>query len=391
MDSYPTPSRFPKIAPFLGAAIVVLAACLPGNNLSVSRAPGEIVPMQERSTPAPVLSPTGTQAKACTDIPETFYDRGVRFFLLSDDQVQLWAGLEGETRLRVQYRFPDPIRANVRFYPPGFPAISRDGYWVTVVENRKTGDNYIGCIELAATEMVPLVNWRDSIYEAVISPDGTRVAFIANEHEETHVYVMGSNTYNMKRLTQYSAPRCFLAWSPDSTRITYQEECDPVSISEIGPKVYVAILDSSNNAKMMQLTGSGYALSWSPDGEWLLWQPFPLYGGEYGPARLSRLNAAGEIVEEIASGLGSRAGMWSPDSRKLAAIDGGNIVTWDIESGAIVTTPLEIPDLVISAPTKWLCDGRLLFSGYRESSGYQSRRWFTVNADGTHLIEYDAP
>jgi hypothetical protein len=58
------------------------------------------------------------------------------------------------------------------------------------------------------------------------SPDGTRIAFLANtdiEPDHTDVFVMSGSGANLKRLTHDSVEKVSLFWSPDSSQIGFAE------------------------------------------------------------------------------------------------------------------------------------------------------------------------
>ncbi len=329
------------------------------------------------------------------------------FTVLSDDQTRLLAAYEGEMNLQTLYQFSaSSSRAQVVFHPAGFPVISRDGVWVTVVEDEDLRTHIMSIPLVGPNESTAILNWPGCQSAATISPDGKRVAFLSIESKcdrhstvpPMHVYVMDSDGQNVKRITTEAVDRCFLTWSPNSMQIAYQEICDPAASSPW--QVYVVTLEPFNTPRQMtQITASGALVggassAWSPDGEWLQW--VTMYNGSFGNHRLSRLDAEGKLIAEIVSALPGK-GLWAADSKRLAHMTRMDqltaLIIWNIESGEITT--FELPDVQPSTPQQLLPDGeRLVFAGYRlDSQGelVPGSKWFMMNIDGTNLIEFEEP
>ncbi len=384
----------------LELVVSLLSACAPINTVPSPVATSSMLPrLLETATPT---------------VPNQGQDNlswhNALFVVLSTDQTQLLAAYEGETTLRVLYRFSPPYQAQVTFYPADFPVISKDGVWVTVVEDENRVPAGIQRIPLTdPTAATTILNWPGSQFEAIISPDGKRVAFLAaekrcvayEEHGEgyscpKHVYVMDSDGNNIQRLTNNATDRCFLSWSPTNSLLAYQEVCDPAAA--VLPQVYVVTLGPDNAPRRVTqisavtgvLGAHGVGGTWSPDGKWLQW-----VANDTGPSdmyRLSRIDAEGNVTSEVPSGL-LEGGSWSPDAKKLATITSDNtLVVWDIQND--VLTRVQLQNIEAFQPQRWLADGEhLVVADFvtDDQGNLIQCHWYMTGIDGARLIRFNVP
>jgi hypothetical protein len=211
----------------------------------------------------------------------------------------------------------------------------------------------------ANDDMLPNTGqWRD----ARVSPDGTRVAFVARDSEEhdVEIYIgtvdgevaakLMSNADNDERpfwspdgskigfardrglwvmnadgtgktyLGRLPAFPAVLDWSPDGTRIAYTTYSRPS---------YLAIMraDGSDIADPLMLTGFGWP-SWSPDSSRIATtRSVQLSESEYA-SELWVVNADGTDPVLLAGGTGKHyKPVWSPTSNTIAFLRGGDIYT----------------------------------------------------------------
>jgi len=159
----------------------------------------------------------------------------------------------------------------------------------------------------------------DSEYRLAISPDGQSVAFErapAGSFFGWDIYSMNLATGETRRLTDSPEGEMSPAWSPDGTRIAYQR---------------------------MTSTPSGLAAV-----DWLV------------------INADGSAPVIVSSGAawsGEEPAAWSPDSNRIAFMDGGSIVVFSLGGPREVARFVPPTDRWFSTPV-WLPDGkRVVFAG----------------------------
>ena len=107
----------------------------------------------------------------------------------------------------------------------------------------------------------------ETVAEPVASPDGAQVIFIRRSVDkmkdtfETALWIMNADGTKQRFLVKGSGA----VWSPDGTRIAFLAEGEPG-----GPQIQVRYMDAEGAVtqvtKVMKAPGS---LRWSPDGRWI--------------------------------------------------------------------------------------------------------------------------
>lgn len=177
----------------------------------------------------------------------------------------------------------------------------------------------------------------ETIGDASVSPDGTRVAVVAGQREAPRLQIFD---VARETFTQAGSPRglpehAYLSWSPDGAQIaTVLERGDKPSM--------VAIIDLATG-QVRDLT-EGFAARWSPDGQWIA------YYSTDEECMLVRPDGTGakrawELKDSwfASKHFGWGAPVWSPDSRQLlfsvVKNDGPalDVVLLDLPSGRTTT------------------------------------------------------
>ena len=165
------------------------------------------------------------------------------------------------------------------------------------------------------------------IRDAVPSPDGKRIAFVATDK----LYVMDYPGGTPRRLTDLPGNDAQPAWSPDGQWIAF------VAWTRDGGSLYKV---SAAGGRPVQLT-TGNALyvqpAWSPDGKRVVALRSPAQtvresGGFGGPAELIWVPAAGGKATFISSALGRSGPHFTKDTTRIYLYGGGEglvSIRWD--------------------------------------------------------------
>jgi Tol biopolymer transport system component len=157
-------------------------------------------------------------------------------------------------------------------------------------------------------DIVNLTNSTGSAnYEATVSPDGMWVAFTTNRDGNTEIYVVDTNGFNPRNLTNNPTSDSAPAWSPDGTRIAF------VSDRDGNPEIYtMSAADGSGAARLTSNTFADTNPVWARDG------------------KLAYVSAQGDFSDLwIIDTTGPRAlttdekinsPVWSPDSTRIAYV-----------------------------------------------------------------------
>ncbi|MFQ5568299.1 MAG: winged helix-turn-helix domain-containing protein [Rhodothermales bacterium] len=164
---------------------------------------------------------------------------------------------------------------------------------------------------------VPLTSFRGLETSPVLSPDGSRVAFVWwGEHgNDRKVYVKLVEADSPRRLTDSPGQESSPAWSPDGHRIAYfrytSDACG----------VYVAPVTGSGEHKLADCPPyTGGMLAWSPDGKWMA---LPARIAQEEPQRIFLIStdtAEQHPLTDPAPGFDDSDPMFSPGSDRVSFI-----------------------------------------------------------------------
>ena len=92
------------------------------------------------------------------------------------------------------------------------------------------------------------------------SPDGTRIAFIADRAGDRRIFVMNADGTGLVRLTDHPAGSGAPAWSPDGHRIAF-------TVQRLGnDEIFVSNADGTELVNLTHHSADDAAAAWSPDG-----------------------------------------------------------------------------------------------------------------------------
>ena len=211
----------------------------------------------------------------------------------------------------------------------------------------------------------------NAAYGLSLSPDGSQIAYSAYKKSSWEIYVAESDGSDQFRLTENDIMNLNPVWSPDGTRIFFDESTALYAVAADGSDsrvrvvdfggapikrhfvlspdgshivfvaresqerwgTYVVNTDGSNVRRLADNTG---ALAWSPDSRRIAYPKHELRDDEYVAAGIYTVAIEGSDVREIISFSGEEVGFienisWSPDGSEIlfgttvVATDGSSV------------------------------------------------------------------
>lgn len=220
-----------------------------------------------------------------------------------------------------------------------------------------------------------------SVVDYAISPDQTRVAYIAQTDElENELWLMELASLENKKLSDCEDAVCSgVVWSPDGSRVVYERMSLLGGASGL-PTLWWIDMNTGESQPVFQDTQvSGGNPRWSPNGEWLSYSSsdgIRLYHLEDGESRV------------IKNTLGAAA-MWSPDGKSIllrdVQIKHEQFVTqlflYDLESEMLVNVaPAEGVENLLAA---WSPTGEYIAVVRRDLSIPRGDQIWLMRADGS--------
>jgi len=110
---------------------------------------------------------------------------------------------------------------------------------------------------------------REDAYDAAVSPDQSKIAFVSNSDGDAEIYVMDANGTNVQKITDNNTYDFAPAWSPDGRKLAYITWKDGSTVSDI----WIVNADGTNPVKATPKWPTGVdrsirvnSIAFSPDG-----------------------------------------------------------------------------------------------------------------------------
>ena len=163
----------------------------------------------------------------------------------------------------------------------------------------------------ALRRLVPLTSDPGREIDPAISPDGTRVAYLASGESGYDLFVRGIDGSAALRLTGDGRAKGHLAWSPSGDRLAF--------VAAEGNAAAIYILPSSGGEarKLIDLPAWSFGLDWSPDGRTLAYAD-SAPGDKPGIVLLDIETRARRPIARGAASNGDTKPVYSPDGARLA-------------------------------------------------------------------------
>ena len=177
---------------------------------------------------------------------------------------------------------------------------------------------------------------RGSVGSAVLSPDGTHLAFTG---DRPGVWIVGTNGRGLRRLTRRAYDPA--GWSPDGKALAL--------VRSVGDVAGVLVVRPLHGTARALTWGEFEEIEWSTDGRWIA------YADDADSLRTSLwvVRPNGRNRHRIARDVGSFS--WSPDGKSLAYTNASDVVVVGLDGRG---RRLGLSDHYVSSVT-WLPDGRL--------------------------------
>jgi dipeptidyl aminopeptidase/acylaminoacyl peptidase len=174
----------------------------------------------------------------------------------------------------------------------GSPAFSPDGKWVayTISEWDKENNRRVSHIYLVSStggRSVKLTNGEKGESAPQWSPDGTRIAFMADRDKGNQIWLISPFGGEAEKLTSEENAIAGFRWSPDSKRLAYITRDTPKDKAEREKKkkdkfdtivveqgftyshLWAINVESKDKKRITEGTFTVDSAQWSPDGKWI--------------------------------------------------------------------------------------------------------------------------
>lgn len=190
------------------------------------------------------------------------------------------------------------------------PALSPDGTRIAYVADADGDfDLYVAPYDYGTGHIGPAVKLTqnsDNDYWPVWSPDGRRLAFYGFVGEQADVFVINADGTGLANVSHHGAFDGFPTWSPDGARIAFS------SYRTGGYRIHVMNADGSNVGQLSHVVGSLYP-TWSPDGTKIAFSADPNVDGWLDLMFMDGDGGNLQLIAYSNEGEDRRPRSWSPE------------------------------------------------------------------------------
>ncbi len=280
---------------------------------------------------------------------------------------------------------PTPTRLPLQSYKLAYSALGRQEKDENLYTIWASGDD---------DTLTPLTAEGANETWPAVSPDGNRIAFVADQPGNPELYVMSAEGGDATQLTTLGAENLESpSWSPDGTRVVFN--ADPDGNDEI----YVINLETQELVQLTDNASTDREPAWSPDGKTIAFasdrtgrgylQIFTL------PADCNTFSSGCEtyVFRLTQSQNSSMSPAWSPDGAQIAFVS--NRVSADDQDIYVMRSDGTDPRLLTleqygdhgaaDLSPSWSADGRwIAFASDRDGTGFQIH---VMSLDGTEVFQ----
>jgi hypothetical protein len=147
------------------------------------------------------------------------------------------------------------------------------------------------------------------------SPDGSKIAF--QNDSDRRIYVMNSDGTGVTPLT--AGPDFTPSWSPDGSKIVFASLRDGVA------EIYVMNADGTGQTRLTNNDRPEFDPSWSPNGSTILYSRNDATNGDWPDLYVMNANGASQTNLTNTPNLAETNSVWSPDGSKILFIQNDDV------------------------------------------------------------------
>lgn len=182
-----------------------------------------------------------------------------------------------------------------------------------------------------------------------ISPDGTKIAYCADQYGKWDIFILDLVLNQTERLTESESYTCAPSWSPDGQWLaveTYQDGRFDILILPVNK-------EAADSIKLTENSGNNFSPAWSPNGREVAFVTDRNGRDEIWIARLDNPEDR-FIITASSTGADFSSPNWSPDGNSLAWSKSGEqptieVIHFSAEGSSVIslgtgTKPVWLPD-----------------------------------------------